>query len=99
MARKAKKSYVKTEIYPKGMTIRYDKEQEEQIFKMQRNMGENTMTKAFLRCPNALKMRDERIESQDSIIKSQEARIRELEEIVNTWQTFAAKLDKFVSKR
>ncbi len=86
----------KKETYPKGMSIRYSKEQEQEIFEMQQKMGENTMSKAFLKCPQVIREQHKKIEHLNSLVQEQQQTIRQLRDIVNSWQIFSKKLEAFV---
>jgi hypothetical protein len=94
----AKKKIAKKEKYPKGMLIRYNKKQEEEIEELKRRMDEKTATKAFLRCPQVLKVQHEQIENMKEVIQKQKAKIWELESIVEQWQIFTNKVSNFITE-
>src|SRR3990167_550297 len=87
------------EIYPKGMSIRYSKEQELEIFEMQQKMGYNTMSKAFLKAPSVIKEQHKELIECKQKIEQQRQKIRQLSDIVNSWQIFSKKLEDFVNKK
>jgi len=98
LARPGKEKPAK-EIYPKGMSIRYSKEQELEIFEMQQKMGYNTMSKAFLKAPSVIKEQHKEIIECKQKIEQQRQKIQQLSDIVNSWQIFSKKLENFVNKK
>jgi glutathionylspermidine synthase len=85
--------------WPKQMTIRYDKKQEEEIEKMMAALHEKTMSKAFLKCPGALMGQSKVIEAQNNEINVLREKLYKLEEMAESFNEFNKRLKEFVEKK
>lgn len=85
--------------YPKGLTIRYNKNDEKELLDLMERTDDKTMTKALLKTPRIMRRQQQLIERQVEEIQAKNDRIYELEEILSSWLQFNKKLESFINKR
>ena len=84
--------------YPKSMTIRYDRKQEQQIQKLMLRLDEKTMSKAFLKAPTYIEGLINKNGAQSITIEQLLTDNKKLAEIVNSWACFYNKIDSFFNR-
>lgn len=96
---KASNKIASKKNYPKGMTIRYDEAQEKEILLMMEKMGENAMSKAFLKAPSMLAMQHKKVNELLVLIEQQQEKINQMQSILDNFNIFNSKLKAFVEAK